>query len=184
MNNESIDLTGNQKPPMMSHILKWGLIISLTMVAFSIIIYVAGLSTNKAVGWVNYILMLVGAIFATKTYRDEKCGGYISFGRAFSFGYLTLIFVGIVTAIYTYIFFKYIAPELIDEILKQVEDQMLSSGRTDEEVEMAMGYTKKFMNPDWMAIWVIGGTLFLGAILSLISAAIVKKENTELQSPV
>ena len=183
MSNETIDITQNTKPPMTGLVVKWGLIISLALIASSIIIYMAGLSTNKAVGWINYVLMLVGAIFATKIYRDEKCNGYISFGRAFQFGYLTLLLVGIITAIYTYIFFQFIAPEMIGQILTEVENQMMSSGQSDEQVERAMGYTRKFMTPQWMGIWVIGGTIFLGAILSLISSAVVKKENLELQSP-
>ena len=125
MNNESIDINKGNKPEMLSLIVKWGLIISFALVTISIIVYMAGMSTNKAIGWINYILMFVGVIFATKVYRDEKCGGYVNFGTAFKFGFLTLFLVGIITAIYTYIFFSFIAPELTDQILTQIENEML-----------------------------------------------------------
>lgn len=184
MNEETFDINKNNKPEMTSLVLKWGLIISFALVAISIIVYMAGMSTNKAIGWINYILMFVGVIFATKVFRDEKCGGYITFGSAFKFGFLTLFLVGIVTAIYTYIFFAFIAPELTGQILTQIENDMLNSGQSDEQIELAMSYTEKFMTPGWMVAWVIVGSVFMGAIFSLISAAIMKKENHELQPPV
>ncbi len=184
MNEETIDINKNTKPEMMSLILRWGLIISFALMAISIIVYVAGMSTNKAVGWINYILMFVGVIFATKVYRDEKCAGFISFGHAFKFGFLTLFLVGLITSIYTYIFFAYIDPTLINQILAQIENDMLNSGQSDEQIELAMSYTEKFMTPGWMVAWVLVGCVFMGAIFSLISAAIMKKENHELQPPV
>ena len=184
MNEETIDISKNNKPEMMSLVLKWGLIISFALVAISIIVYMAGMSTNKAIGWINYILMFVGVIFDTKVYRDEKCGGYITFGSAFKFGFLTMFLVGIITAIYTYIFFTFVAPELTEQILIQMENEMLNNGQSEEEIEMIMSYTKKFMTPGWMVAWVVVGSVFMGAIFSLISAAIMKKENHELQPPV
>ena len=184
MNEETFDLNKNNKPEMMSLVLKWGLIISFALVAISVIVYIAGMSTNKAIGWVNYILMFVGVIFATKVFRDEKCGGYISFGTAFKFGFFTLFLVGVITAIYTYVFFSFIAPELTGKILTQVENDMLNSGQSEEQIEMAMSYTRKFMTPGWMVAWVLVGSVFMGAIFSLISAAVVKKENQDLQPPV
>ncbi len=184
MNNETLDQNQNDKLEMMGLVLRWGLVISFALVAISIIVYLAGMSTNKAIGWINYILMFVGVIFATKVYRDEKCGGYITFGSAFKFGFLTLFLVGIITAVYTYIFFAFISPELTGQILTQIENDMLNSGQSEEQIEMVMSYTKKFMTPGWMVAWLVVGSVFMGTIFSLISAAIMKKENHELQPPI
>ncbi|GDX53183.1 hypothetical protein LBMAG27_22300 [Bacteroidota bacterium] len=183
MIEETIDSKKNENPSMMNLAFKWALIIAFSVIVIYIIVYLAGSATNKNVGWINYALMLIGASFATKVYRDEKCGGYISFGRAFQFGFLTVLIVGIITTIYSYFFFTYIAPELVDQILKEAENNMLNSGQSEEQIELAMSYMKKFMTPGWMAFWGMMGSVFLGAIISLLSAAIMKKENKELQPP-
>ena len=72
MNNETLDQNQNDKLEMMGLVLRWGLVISFALVAISIIVYLAGMSTNKAIGWINYILMFVGVIFATKVYRANS----------------------------------------------------------------------------------------------------------------
>jgi len=43
--------------------------------------------------------------------------------------------------------------------------------------------TRKFMSPLWLSIMLVVFYCVVGAIISLIVAAIMKKENTQLQQP-
>jgi len=53
---------------------------------------------------------------------------------------------------------------------------MVLSGKTDQEIELAMKMSGYFMNPAVMSVMTLLGTVLMGFIFSLIVAAIVKKD--------
>ena len=163
--------------------LKYAIITGLASFIFSIITYVTNLYLNSAVNWLVYLILLAGLVFTVKDRRDKDLGGYITFGEAFGAGFLFCVLFAVLSAITSYIMIQFIAPDMITEILKQTEQKMIDKGLSDDQIQMAMGYTKKFMNPAWMVLWIVVGTAFFGCILSLIVAAIFKKNNPQLQPP-
>jgi hypothetical protein len=44
-----------------------------------------------------------GIILATRAYRDQEQGGYITYGRALAVGTLTVLFAGVITSVFTYL---------------------------------------------------------------------------------
>ncbi len=164
--------------------LKYSIITALAAFIFSIIMYVTGLYLNQAVNWLSYVILLAGLVFTVKDRRDKDLGGYITFGDAFVAGFLFCFLFALLSAVSTYIMMQFIAPDMITEILKQSEQKMIDKQMSDDQIQMAMSYTKKFMTPVWMTVWVIILTCLLGAVLSLIVAAIFKKNNPMLQQPV
>jgi hypothetical protein len=75
-----------------------------------------------------------------------------------------------------YIFLLYIDPSTIDKILEQSEQQMLESGNSDEQIEVAMEYVRKFSTPSVISIMSVLLNTFLGLVFSLVIGAFVKKE--------
>ena len=53
---------------------------------------------------------------------------------------------------------------------------MLKRGIPEEQMEQAIEITKKFMTPVWMAVLSILQLTFFSTIISLITAAILKKQ--------
>lgn len=163
--------------------LKYAIITSLASFILSLIFYLTNLYTNQAASWLVYIILLVGLIFTIRERRNKDFGGFISFGQAFGAGFLFCILTAAFSAVLSYIMLNFIAPDMVGEILKVTEQRMLDKGMTDEQVDMAMEMTRKFMTPVMMIVWVIVWTAIFGAIASLIAAAIMKKENPQLQQP-
>ena len=67
----------------------------------------------------------------------------------------------------------------MNEILVQAEQAILESNPeiSDNELDLALEMTNKFVQPHWMLIFgVLGGT-FMGFIYSLIISIFVKKDN-------
>ena len=67
----------------------------------------------------------------------------------------------------------------MNEILVEAEQAILESKPeiSDEELDLALDMTTKFIQPHWMLILgVLGGT-FMGFIYSLIISIFVKKDN-------
>ena len=171
------------KKSAFSTALKYAIITALAMFIFSIILYITNLYLNQSLSWISYLIMLAGLVFAVKDRRDKDLGGFISFGEAFKTGFLFCIITGAVGAVFSVIMMNFIAPDMIGEILKKAENDMIAKGLPDEQIKIAMEWTRKFTTPLMIAIWSIVGSAVFGAILSLIVAAIFKKDNQQLQQP-
>jgi len=68
--------------------------------------------------------------------------------------------------------------------LQQAEDKMFESNPelTDEQIDMAMGMTKKFMNPGMMAGMAFLAYTFFGLIFSLLASIFIKKEDGSVEA--
>lgn len=171
------------KKSAFSTALKYAIITALASFIFSLITYVTNLYLNNAINWLVYIILCAGLVFTVKDRRDKDLGGYITFGQAFSAGFLFCVLFAVLSGLLTYIMMQFIAPDMVAEILKQTEQKMLDRGMSDDQVQTAMGYTRKFMTPVWMVLWAVFFTALFGVIFSLIVAAIFKKNNPQLQPP-
>jgi hypothetical protein len=118
-----------------------------------------------------YILMMAG-----KIRRDEDLDGYVSYGKALGFSMQTSIPAALIIAFYTYIFFTYISPEFLTKMWEMQAEQMAQSGKSDEEIELAMSMSKKFSSPLIMTVFGAFGVMFQMLIFSLIASIFVKKE--------
>ncbi len=163
--------------------MKYAVITALASFIFSIIIYVTHMYLNSWIQWVGLIILLVGLVFAVRERRDKELGGYITFGEAFVAGFLFCMILAVFSVLMNLLMTQVIAPDMMTEILKNTEQKLLDGGMSDEQVEMAMKYTKMFTTPTAQVIFGLLFTAFFGAILSLIVAAIFKKNNPNLQAP-
>ncbi len=167
------------KPKTASITLGYGLLLALASIIFSLILFLLVEDKMTKLNYLNYLIVIAGIVLAQLNFRDKHMGGFISYGKSFSVGFLTALFSGIVVAVYTYIFFKYISPGTIDEIMQLTEQKMMDKGLSDQELEMAMSWTRKFQTPLMYLIFTFLGTAFMGVIISLITSIFVKKVNPE-----
>lgn len=163
--------------------IKYAIITALAMFIFSIITYATKLYLNQAVSWLNYVIVLAGLIFAVKDRRDKDLNGYITYGQAFSTGFLFCILVGVFAAISTYLMTAFIAPDMVAEMSKMQEQKLVEKGLDDQTVSKAMEMTNKFMTPGVISGFVLFFVVLIGTVLTLIVAAIFKRENNQLQQP-
>ena len=86
---------------------------------------------------------------------------------------------GIFGAIYAFIFYKFIAPDVVREMLDMVRQNIMtrSPELTDEQLDQAMNMTSKFMTPPVMSIFLIIYCLIVAAIAGLITSAFLKKDD-------
>ena len=163
-----------------SVVFKYGGIAAMIGIAIGLIMYMADMvdPSDSTISSIVQLLVFVGAIvLAIKEHREDDLGGYISFGRAFTVGILTTLFLAVINAIWTYIFMGFIAPDMVDMIMEAQMQAMADSGMGEDEIEQAMEITKGFMSPGMISVMSIFGSLFMGAIISLIVAAIMKKNS-------
>ena len=165
----------------MKHLMNWGGILGLMLIAFSLGLYLLDMTESKPAQWVSYALIAVMIFLASKAKR-ESLGGYLSYGQGLGVGTGVAFFASIMVAFYTFVFFSFIDPDMLEELILRTEDQMYEQGLPDDQVEMAMSMTRKFMMPGPMASMVVLSYTLVGFIVSLVTAAIVKKEDTSFES--
>ncbi|MBK8042499.1 MAG: DUF4199 domain-containing protein [Haliscomenobacter sp.] len=164
--------------------LRFGLIASMVLIALGLIGQVAGLSdpANQsgpggiAMNILTYGIMIAAIVMAVKQHRDSDLGGLISFKRAFGLGMFVILIIGAITMVWTFIYMSYINPDLVDQIMEVTQEKQQAQGLSDEQIEAAAGMMGMFMKPWAMALFAFAGTLLIGLIISLIVAAIMKKE--------
>jgi NADH:ubiquinone oxidoreductase subunit 6 (subunit J) len=153
-----------------------GIIISLILIVFQVAVYFAGQSTNQGLGSIQYLVLIGGLIWACISYAKQM-NHNVTFGNVFAHGFKTTAVVTVITIIYTIIAIKFLFPDMMDIMLDKTREELAKRNMSDEESEKAIEMTSKFMLP-----FAIGGILLVfvivGAIASLIGAAVAKKNPT------
>jgi len=164
-----------QKTSPMPVIIKWGAIYVIASIVVTYIIQFMNVDPDSPIKWLS-TLLFIGFMFLTqKEYRDVN-GGYLTFGEGFKAGFLFAILSGIVLAVFTYLYFAVLSPEMLEKIIASTEAKMAAKGLSQEQVDQAMSYTRKFLSPVGVTISAIIGAVVMGAIIALIGAAIFKKD--------
>lgn len=157
-----------------------GVIMALIGIAYSLVIYFLDLTLNKAQGWVFMLIQIVILYFLLKSYRDNYRYGTISFSQGLGAGMIIFVYYAIIIAVFSYILYAWIDPDLIDKQLAFAEEQMLEKGIPAEAVEAGMKVQAKLLKPPVMALLSIFGSMIQGLIMSLIVAAFVRREGNPL----
>lgn len=164
---------------MLKHSMNYGLIMGIGLVAMSLLVYLVGIVKPPFwVNLINYAIIIGVIVYGTKKYRDEILEGAITYGQALGFGVMISLFASIIVAFYMLLYTTVIDPGFIDKIMEITEEELVSKGMSDDQIEAALSMSKKFMSPMFMTISTFFGNLFTGTIFSLITSIFLKKEKS------
>lgn len=113
----------------------------------------------------------IGAIYYAQDKHKKDLGGYVTYGRAFSTGFKVAAYSGLFIAFLMVLYYKVIDPAAMQDI---IDAAMAKVGENEEQLN-AVEKMSKYMII-FMAFGAAISYTILGLIISLISAAIVKKE--------
>ncbi|MCU0472723.1 MAG: DUF4199 domain-containing protein [Bacteroidales bacterium] len=157
-----------------------GLIMGLIGIVYSLVIYFLDLSLNKVQGYVFMVILLVVLFFLVKSFRDNYMHGMITFGQSLGAGLIIFLYYSIIMALFTYILYAVIDPDLTGKMLAAGEEAMLKKGMPQTQIDAGMAIQAKIMKPAFMALMGILSSMFTGFIISLLVAAFVRKEGNPL----
>lgn len=150
-----------------------GLVIALILIVLSLSTHVIGLSKEKWVGWLSYAIFGGAIIWSCIIYAKQN-NSNVTFGNVFADGFKVSAAITGIIAVFTFISFKFIMPEMINYALEEARKGMIEKNMPSDQIEQALEMTKKFFIPFAIGAVVVA-YLFFGAIFSLIGAAIAKK---------
>lgn len=157
-----------------------GLILGLIGVVYTLVMYFLDLTFNKTQGYIFILVLIVTLFFLVKSYRDNFLHGFITYGQAVGSGVVIFLYYSVITAIFMYILYTIIDPELVSKQLAFTEEMMAKRNMPQEALDAGMKMQEKFTRPGIMAPFSILGNMFTGTIMSLIVAIFVRKEGNPL----
>ena len=150
------------------------LITSLILIVLSILIYVTDQLTNKYFSYVYNGLILIVIIWACIHYAKQM-NGDVTYGNVFAHGFKVTAGIAAIMAVYSFVSFKFIHPEIIDKTIEVARTEMEKNPQLNsEQIDTGINITRKFFIPFAIA-GALFGTAFVGLIGSLIGAAIARK---------
>ena len=150
-----------------------GFVMSLVLILFSLVLYFTGQSENKSLGWIQIGLYGLAIIWSC-TYYSVQMKGNVTFGNIFAHGFKTGAAATAIVLLYTFVFMKFISPELIDKAIIQAriewEKAKMSASDMNKTEEWLRKYFVSLAVGGALLMYMIGGVFF-----SAIGAAVAKK---------
>jgi hypothetical protein len=163
-----------------------GAILSVLMAATLPFIDRIGFDYGMVIGYTTMVLAFLFVFFGIRSYRENVGGGQISFGKAFSVGILIVLIASVMYVItWEIIYFNFI-PDFADKYTAHLLEKARAAGATPEQLAVE---TEKMNSMKWMlnnplinAAVAFLEPLPVGLILTLVSAAILRKRHKEPQT--
>jgi len=166
--------------PIWSTAIKWGAISGGVGVVLTMIFYNMGLMEpgGSSMNGLITTLVMIGIGLAIvylglKEYRSAN-NGQLALGRGIVWALGFGVIAGIIGAIFSFIFFSFLAPEFITDTMELQMAEMEEQGMGEEEMEVAAGYTEMFMSPVVFAVFGFLGQIFYALIQGLIASIALK----------
>jgi hypothetical protein len=157
-----------------------GIILGLIGIVFTLVMYFLDLTFSKVPGYIFILAQIFILFYMIKSYRNTYLHGYITYGQSLGAGVIIFLYYSIITAIFTYILYKFIDTGLTAKMIAFAEETMAKRGLTQEQIDAGLSIQKKIMVPGIMAPLGILGSMLWGTIISLIVSIFTRKEGNPL----
>jgi hypothetical protein len=167
--------------------LNYGLFLGVVLIIYSLLLYLLDvpLESLQYFNWGSYVFIILFMVLGIKTYRDKHADGLITYGKSFSTGFLIGLYAAIIAAIYGFIYFSFINPGIIEEMMdaRTLELMEQNPDMNDEQIEMAQAWMERFMSPVMMSVMGLIVNVIVSLIISLVVSIFMQKKDNSLESP-
>ena len=154
--------------------LKWGIILGIALIIYSLILFLTDSVGNRKLGFISFALSIAGLVLAMRDYRTLH-GGYMSYGEGLSVGTLTAAVSGLLSSLFSVFYTTVIDTGVMERMVDRTRQQLEESGVPDDQIDQQMKIVEMFQSPGLsFAFGVIGAVIF-GLLLSLVIAAIMRR---------
>lgn len=160
--------------------LKYGLIMGLVSIVMTMLFYMLDLMFATWIMIPSIVLTLIVLFLLQRSYRDTYLNGYITYGRALGTGMVIFIYAAVIIAIFSYLLYTVIDPELIDKSLSAAAAKLESKGIPESSMDAALSMQEKMLKPWIISLSSIFNTLLMGFIMSLITSIFITKKGNPL----
>jgi chromate transport protein ChrA len=167
-----------EKTGLWKSAMTYGLYYAIISIVITVVFYATGNMTSKVNQWLGIVIMIVAVVLIQLAYR-KQLGGWMTYGQGLGIAVLSMVCASIITAIFTFVLYKYIDPGLLEQIRLATEEQMYQRGLPDDQISAAMAVTSKFQTPGVIALSAIFSMALIGLIIGAIAAIFTKKQSPD-----
>ena len=157
-----------------------GLIMGLLGVVFTLVLYFLNLIFSRSLGYIFLIAQIFILYYMIKSYRNNWLHGYMTYGQSVGAGVIIFLYYAVISAIFTYILYKFIDTGLTAKLLSFSEDTLVKRGMSQQMIDAGMAFNKKIFTPGIMALMSVFWIMLEGTIISLIISIFTRKEGNPL----
>jgi len=161
-------------------------IFGLIGIASQLISFLLGFQTDKigtpaatifgmVIWFVSLVLGFVVVWLGLRAVRDEKPDQCLTYGQGVGAGVIIVLIAAVISAVYLIIHLALINPGFVENTLAVTREKWAAMGMPDEQMQMAEKIMRVTMHPAIMALMGFFWNMVIGTIISLIAAAIVKR---------
>ena len=138
------------------------------------------MSQSELLGYATMIVALSTIFIGVRNYRNNQLNGVISFGKAFTVGLYIALIASTMYVITWMVMSHFYMPNFMDTYVQGTVAKMQEAGSTqaeiDAQIESMQGMIEMYKNPFFKILITYSEILPVGLLISLISAAILKKK--------
>jgi hypothetical protein len=155
---------------------KWAFINILTAIIVTYAFEFLNADPNSPLKYLSYIPFIAFLLLTQKEFKDS-IGGFMTFGEGFSAGFKYALFSGLLMAVFIYLYCAVLSPDFFERSLEVSRAQMEARNMSPDQIDKGMEMAKKW-GPLMAAFATAVSYPVFGSIISLIGAAIFKKERS------
>ncbi len=158
--------------------INYGLLLGFFTILISVINYAFGnaYEPHWSINVINIIAMIAAMVLGIREYKKQN-GSFLTLGQGLKTGVGIALISAIISAIYIYIFAKFIEPDFVENIIEIQRQKFLENPNMPEDMIETIGEnTRKYFYAYTIGTILIF-SVFIGFVVSLIaSLAMQKKE--------
>jgi len=167
-----------EKVSIWKNSLTHGAILGLVLIVFAIMMYVSNTFYNQNIQTIYYVIIVTTIVIGTIKQKKLE-NGFISYGKALGVGTIISVVGATIFSLFILILMKYIDMSMIERYLYETEKMYIELGKSEEEIELMMKFSKMF--PVLINVFgYIFGFSFMGFSLSLIISIFLKSKNKNI----
>ncbi len=165
--------------------IRYDLYIGAALIILSLVFYLLGMvdpetgQPKTITSIISWAVTIIGMVMAIMYYKSSN-EGYLSVGNAVMVGLMTGLIAGVITAVWNYIFFTFIDPQLIEIMRDNAIDQAMARPGVDENAEeMIEKWVNTMTSPGVIALFSVFFQVLAGLVVGLIGGLILKNNRPE-----
>ncbi|GAA4011574.1 hypothetical protein GCM10022408_25090 [Hymenobacter fastidiosus] len=159
---------------------RYGVLTGLASVIFSFILLATGQESNVPLSLLGFIIWIGGVVLAHNFFKANN-GGFMSYGQGLGIGTLISLISGTMGAIFRYAYLELIDPSAAQRGMDAARAKLEEQGMDDAQVDQAVAMSQKFSTGPLGVVIAIVSAVIIGFLLSLIIAAITKRNRPEFE---
>lgn len=171
-----------EKPSTARIALKWGLILGIVSIIYTTIAFMTGLWKNNSLNFiVSSLISIGGLVLAIREFKSNN-QNYLSIGQGTGLGTLVSVISGMLSVLWSnLIYVKFIDPTFQEKQIENIREQYEQMGMSDEIIEKSIERIQDWNGSGLSFLVAIIFIAIIGAVLSLIISAIMRKNKPEIE---